>query len=96
MWGGKSIYGVCNYDMNGYEPKVENLEKFVDYDLAFARYMERLKLADKSSCLVNSDLWLVYIEEDTNRIVQFEQLDWKCHCKLVDLDKEGVEVKCLL
>lgn len=86
MFGGNCTFGVCNYDFDAYESKIKDLEQFVDYDAAFSRYMERLNIADKHGCLVNDDLWLVYID-DENRITQFEQLDWKAKCKLVELDK---------
>lgn len=86
MFGGKNTFGVCNYDMDDYEPKIENLEQFKNYDDAFKRYMERLDISNKQGCLVNEDLWLVYID-DSNRIVQFEQLDWKVKCKIVELTK---------
>lgn len=78
-------FGICNYEFNGYNPKVKNLEKFDTYDEAYNRYMELLQIADKSNLFINEDLWLVYIDE-FNRIMQFEQLDWKIHCKLVGLD----------
>lgn len=86
MFGGKNTFGVCTYDMDGYEPKIENLEQFKNYDDAFKRYMERLDIVNKQGCLVNDELWLVYID-DSNRIIQFEQLDWKVKCKIVELDK---------
>ena len=80
-------YGVCNYELNGYNPKVENLEIFNTYGEAYNRYMALLQVADKSNLFKNNDLWLIYIDE-YNRIVQFEQLDWKIKCKLVELNNE--------
>lgn len=66
-------FGVCNYDMDGYEPKIENLEIFDNYYQALGRYLELKLKSDEYDTFTNSDLWLVYID-DYIRIVQFEQL----------------------
>ena len=79
-------FGVCNYNFDGYNPVIENLEIFDTYDEAYNRYKERLLLnVNKSNLFRNKDLWLVYTDE-FNHIVQFEQLDWKVKCKLVELN----------
>lgn len=80
-------FGICNYDMDGYEPKIENLEIFDNYYEALGRYLE-LKLNSDEYNFTNSDLWLVYINED-NLIVQFEQLSWNIKCKIVEIDNEN-------
>ena len=77
-------FGICNYDMDGYEPKIENLEIFDKYYQALGRYLELKLKSDEYDTFTNSDLWLVYINED-NLIVQFEQLTWKIKCKLIDI-----------
>lgn len=77
-----NTFGVCNYNMNGYEPKIENLEIFDNYYKALGRYLELKLKSDEYDTFTNSDLWLVYINED-NLIVQFEQLTWKVKCKTV-------------
>ena len=80
-------FGICNYDMNGYEPKIENLEIFDNYYEALGRYLG-LKLnldSDEYDSFINSDLWLIYINEN-NVIVQFEQLNWNTKCKLVEVN----------
>lgn len=77
-------FGICNYDMDGYEPKIENLEIFDNYYEALSRYL-RLKLNSDKYGFTNSDLWIVYINEN-NLIVQFEQLSWNIKCKLVEID----------
>ena len=77
-------FGICNYDMDGYEPKIENLEIFDKYYQALGRYLELKLKSDEYDTFTNSDLWLVYINED-NLIVQFKQLTWKIKCKLIDI-----------
>ena len=77
-------FGICNYDMDGYKPKIENLEIFDKYYQALGRYLELKLKSDEYDTFTNSDLWLVYINED-NLIVQFEQLTWKIKCKLIDI-----------
>lgn len=79
-------FGVCNYDFDDYDSKIKNLEIFDTYDEAYNRYKERLLLnVNESNLFRNKDLWLVYIDE-FNRIVQFEQLEWKKKCRLIGLD----------
>lgn len=79
-------FGICNYDMNGYEPKIKNLEIFDNYYQALGRYLELKLKSDEYDTFTNSDLWLVYID-DYNRIIQFEQLTWKTKCKIVEFKK---------
>ena len=81
-------FGICNYDMDGYEPKIENLEIFDKYYQALGRYLELKLKSDEYDTFTNSDLWLVYINED-NLIVQFEQLTWKIKCKIVGLKNDN-------
>lgn len=76
-------FGICNYNMDGYKSKIENLEIFDDYYKALGRYLELKLKSDEYDTFTNSDLWLVYINED-NLIVQFEQLTWKIKCKTVE------------
>lgn len=76
-------FGVCNYDMDGYEPKIENLEIYDKYEDAYERYIINYFLEDN-----NNNLWLVYINEE-NLIVQFEQLSWKIKCKIVELKNDN-------
>ena len=78
-------FGVCRYEFDDYNSKIKDLEKFNTYDEAYNRYMTLLETADKTNTFINKDLWLVYIDE-FNRIVQFEQLDWKVKCKLMELN----------
>ena len=77
-------FGICNYDMDRYEPKIENLEIFDNYYQALGRYLELKLKSNEYDTFTNSDLWLVYIDEN-NLIVQFEQLTWKVKCKTVEL-----------
>lgn len=78
-------FGICNYNFDSYNSIIENLEIFDTYDEAYNRYKERLLLnVNKSNLFRNKNLWLVYIDE-FNRIVQFEQLDWKVKCKIFDI-----------
>lgn len=81
-------FGICTYDMNRYEPKIENLEIFDSYYKALGRYLELKLKSDEYDSFTNSDLWLVYINEN-NLIVQFEQLSWNIKCKLVEIDNEN-------
>ena len=78
-------FGVCRYEFDDYNPKIKDLEIFNTYDEAYNHYMTLLETADKTNTFINKDLWLVYIDE-FNRIVQFEQLDWKVKCKLMELN----------
>lgn len=77
-------FGICNYDMNSYEPKIENLEVFDNYYKALGRYLELKLKSDEYDCFTDSNLWIVYINEN-DLIVQFEQLSWKIKCKIVEL-----------
>ena len=81
-------FGVCNYDMDGYEPKIENLEIFDNYYKALGRYLELKLKSDEYDCFTDSNLWIVYID-DYNCIVQFEQLTWKIKCKIVELKNDN-------
>lgn len=81
-------FGICNYDMGGYEPKIENLEIFDNYYEALSRYLGLKLNSDEYDSFTNSNLWLVYINEN-NLIVQFEQLSWNIKCKLVEIDNEN-------
>lgn len=81
-------FGICNYDMDGYEPKIENLEIFDNYYRALGRYLELKLKSDEYDTFTDSNLWLVYID-DYNRIVQFEQLTWKIKCKIVELKDDN-------
>ena len=81
-------FGICNYNMNGYEPKIENLEIFDNYYKALGRYLGLKLNSDEYDSFTNSDLWLIYINEN-NLIVQFEQLSWNIKCKLVEMDNEN-------
>ena len=81
-------FGICNYDMDGYEPKIENLEIFDNYYKAYGRYLELKLKSDEYDCFTDSNLWIVYID-DYNRIVQFEQLTWKIKCKIVELKDDN-------
>ena len=75
-------FGVCRYEFDDYNPKIKDLEKFDTYNEAYNRYITLLETADKTNTFINKDLWIVYIDE-YNRIVQFEQLDWKVKCRLI-------------
>lgn len=77
-------FGVCRYEFDDYNPKIKNLEIFNTYDEAYNRYMTLLETADNTNTFINKDLWLVYIDE-FNRIIQFEQLDWKVKCRIFDI-----------
>lgn len=83
----KNKFGVCNYDFNAYEPKVENLEIFDEYEDARSRYLELLNNVFEHSHLIPDNLWIVFIEPDNNCIVQFDRLSTLTKCDLVDLEK---------
>ena len=78
-------FGVCRYKFDDYNPKIKDLEIFNTYSEAYTRYITLLIMADKTNTFVDKDLWLIYIDE-FNCIVQFEQLDWKVKCKLMELN----------
>lgn len=77
-------YGVCNYDIDGYNPKIEDLEIFDEYYKALSRYLGLKLTSDEYDSFSNNNLWIVYINEK-NIIVQFEQLNWNVKCKLVEI-----------
>ena len=79
-------FGVCNYDFDAYEPKVENLEKFDTYEEAFERYMQRLMENEHYPYYIDKTLWYVWIEGD-KRIVQFQRLNEKTKCKIIEVDE---------
>ena len=83
----KNKFGVCNYDFNAYEPKVENLEIFDEYEDARSLYLELLNNVFEHSYLIPDNLWIVFIEPDNNRIVQFDRLSTLTKCQLVDLEE---------
>lgn len=76
-------FGVCNYDFNVYDPKVENLKRFESYEDAFEYYYQMVRKGESYPYAWDSTLWLVWIEGD--RITQFEQLKENVRCRLVDL-----------
>lgn len=81
-------FGICNYDMDGYKPKIENLEIFDNYYEALNKYLGLKLDSDEYDSFTDSDLWLVYINEN-NLIIQFEQLSWDIKCKLVEINNEN-------
>ena len=72
---------ICN-NIEAYTIKVSNLEVFDNYDDAYSYYLEK---AYRDVNILNSNVWLVFIED--NRIVQFEQLTMRIKCKIVDIDE---------
>ena len=77
-----TIFGVCNCDLNLYEPKVENLITFDSYDDAYNYYMNQLN-KQKTGYALLKDLWIVYI--DNNHIVQFDQLTMISKTKFIKI-----------
>ncbi len=77
-------FGVCNYDFDGYNPKIENLEIFDSYGAAFNRYLTRAMETDNFGYVWDKTLWYVWIVD--NLIVQFEQLTTKSRCRRVEID----------
>ncbi len=77
-------YGVCICDLDGYESQVTELEIFETHDEAFERYKERL-FSEMQGYLFRDDLWIVCIESENNRIVQFDQLVTKSRCKIMEI-----------
>ena len=76
-------FGVCNYDLDGYEPKVENLEIYDSYETAFGQYMKKVIEDPHYPFTWDKTLWYVWVENDM--ITQFEQLDKKTKCRLVNI-----------
>lgn len=79
-----TTYGVCNYDFSAYEPKVENLEKFESYEEAFSQYMKKVTSDSHYPYTWDDTLWYVWIEDD-KKIIQFNQLDTKVRCRIVEI-----------
>lgn len=80
-------FGVCNYDFNACDPKVENLERFDTYKEAFDCYLKRMTEYEDYPYNIGytDDLWIVWITED-NKIVQFEQTSLNAKCKIIDIN----------
>ena len=78
-------FGVCNYNFDTYEPKIENLKYFENYEDAFDYYMDILTHYQSYPYAFDRTLWIVWINEN-NRIIQFEQLSNKTKCKLVEIN----------
>lgn len=76
-------FGVCNYDFDACEPKVENLIVFDSYEEAFSHYMEKVTKDEHYPYTLDKTLWYVWVEE--NQITQFEQLSTKTRCRLIKL-----------
>ena len=75
-------YGVCNYDMDAYNPLVKNLALADSYEDARKYYMDNMFIPN--TYRIDPTLWIVWIEG--NSIIQFEQLTTKVRTKIVDLD----------
>lgn len=75
-------FGVCYYDFEAYEPKIENLVEFSTYDEAYYDYLH--KITEDTVGYPDRTLWIVWIED--NRIIQFEQLVNNTKCRIVDLE----------
>ena len=88
-----TTYGICNCDLNAYEPKIENLEKFDTYEQAFECYWKRVEKDEHYPYTWDNTLWFVWIEErirgddgsSDEVIVQFEQLTTNTKCKLMKI-----------
>lgn len=76
-------FGVCNYDFNAYESKIENLEIYDSYGEAFNKYLQRVTKDEHYPYTLDKTLWYVWIED--NKIVQFEQLSTKTRCRMVEV-----------
>lgn len=74
-------FGVCNYDFNAYESKIENLEIYDSYEEAFSQYMKKLTNDEHYPYTWDKTLWYVWIED--NKIIQFEQLNTKTRYRMV-------------
>lgn len=76
-------YGVCCYDMNRDNKKVESLIEFDSYVEAWKCYINLLQKVYEKEYSVPKDIWFVFIED--NKIIQFEQFNIKTECKIVKL-----------
>ena len=81
-------FGVCNYNIDSYISKVENLECFDTYEDAFEYYIKQLMKYHNYPYTYDDTLWIVWIEDDT--IVQFQQLADKTKVKLVKINGDEV------
>lgn len=76
-----NTFGVCYCDLSAYEPKVTDLVRFDTYEEAVSYYTTKVL----NSRFTNRNLWLVWIEPEKNRIIQFDQLSWSTKCKIVTI-----------
>jgi hypothetical protein len=76
-----NTFGVCYCDLSAYEPNVTDLVRFDTYEEAVSYYTTKVL----TSRLTNRNLWLVWIEPEKNRIIQFDQLSWSTKCKIVTI-----------
>lgn len=76
-------FGVCYYDFESYEPKIENLVEFSTYDEAYNYYTHKTLVY--TGGYPDKTFWLVWIED--NKIIQFERFGLITKCKQVDLEE---------
>ena len=78
-------FGVCRYDINDYDPKVEDLIVFNTYEAAFAHYIGIITKDEHYPYTWDHDIHLVIIDGDN--IVQFEELNVDKRSRFVSVEE---------
>lgn len=76
-------FGICTCDLDSYDPKIENLIEFSDYDTAFSTYLTKITEEYNKSSIIPKNIWLVWIEND--KVIQLDQLKSNTKCKIISL-----------
>lgn len=84
-------FGVCYCDIWLSRPSstkdLSDLVIFDTYEEAFNCYIDRLREMTQTNHLyIPDNLWIVWVDKESNRITQFTKLEWTTRCKLVNLD----------
>lgn len=76
-------FGICNYDFDVLEPKVESLQIFDTYEEAYIHYVDNCIAGANGN--PDKTEWLVWIKG--NRIIQFDRFTTLTKCRRVKIDK---------
>lgn len=80
-------FGVCRYDIDGYDPKVEDLIVFDTYEAAFAHFMGIITKDEHYPYTWDHDIHLIIIDGDN--IVQFEELNVNKHSRFIEIKNDA-------
>lgn len=76
-------YGICTYDLNDLDSKIQDLRIYRTYEDAFASYLDELMIYSRHHANLPKMLYLVCIEDD--KIIKFEQFYKTSTSKIANL-----------